>query len=528
MRVAPFPFLVAAWFALVQWRQAGLASTGRLGDLLTSVLGALAVAALGTLVGRAVTKDAAARGLVALTVVAWGALYSSYAAYAVLLGLRLPVADSVLLWTLLCGLAVFVASRLTVGEGFVRALSIGSGLLVLFQVFGAATAMRTVAGETHVGSGRSAERPDIYLFVLDKYTASPWLSATYGVDNRAFEDSLRQLGFVLPPAARTNYPHTSLVLATLLDGAPVHETVNDSTARWPAVFARVEQGAMIAALQERGYRFAFFPTTFHATSQHPRADIRLTQDAARRATWFHSWRANGPFDALIALRCGRHGCQSAAGERVQAFPYPLEAATAIRWKFETVRTLPDSSGPIFSFVHALLPHEPYQFSADCEPQEPWWPVNDADADAAADSTIRAAYAAQVRCANRLVLETVGELIRRSKIPPVILIQSDHGHGRMTEDAMSGRTVPLVELTATQLRERLDVFAAYRVPGHPEVFPDNVTPASVLPRTLNALFNAGLAVPDDRTWWVDAFRQPLRVTPIPPERLRLSRDAPPSP
>lgn len=528
MRSAPYPFLVAAWFALVQWRQGGVASTGRLGDLLTSVAAALMVAAFGVLLGRAIAKDHAARGLVALVVVAWGALYSSYAAYAVLLGLRLPVGEGVLVWTLACALAVLLARRLTVGEGFVRALSIGSGLLLAFQVVGTTTAMRTTSRETGLGAGRSADRPDIYLFVLDKYTATPWLTASYGVDNRAFEDSLRALDFVLPAAARTNYPHTSLVLATLLDGAPVHETVNDSTARWPAVFARVEQGRMIAALQERGYRFAFFPTTFHATSRHPRADLTLTPEGARRAAWFHSWRAHAPFDALASLRCGRRGCQGSAGERVQTFPYPHETASAILWKFETVRTLPDSSGPIFAFVHALLPHEPYQFAADCTPQEPWWPVNDADADAAADSTIRAAYAAQVHCANRFVLETVRELIRRSEISPIILIQSDHGHGRMTEDAMSGRTVSLVDLSAAALRERLDVFAAYRVPGHPALFPDTVTPASVLPRTLNALFDAGLPVPGDRTWWVDAFRQPLRVTPLPPERLRLSTDAPPSP
>lgn len=528
MRVAPYPFLVAAWFALVQWRQGGAASTGRLGDLLSSVLAALCVAAVGTLLGRAVAKDAAPRGLVALVVVAWGALYASFAAYSVLLGVRLPIGDSVLAWTALCGLGVLLARRLTVGESFTRALSIGSGLLVLFQVVSAGSTMRVNARDANRGIGRSAERPDIYLFVLDKYSASPWLAATYGVDNRAFEDSLRQLGFALPSGARTNYPHTSLVLASLLDGAPVHETVNDSTARWPAVFERVEQGAMIAALQERGYRFAFLPTTFHATSRHPRADILLTEADARRAEWFHSWRANAPIDGLLALRCGRRGCESAAGERVQTFPYPLERASAIRWKFETVRSLPDSSGPIFGFVHVLLPHEPYQFDADCVAQEPWWPVNDADADAAADSTIRAAYAAQVRCANHLVLETVGELIRRSEVPPVILIQSDHGHGRMTEDAMSGRTIPLIELSAAQLRERLDVFAAYRVPGHDGLFPDGVTPASVLPRTLNALFDAGLQVPADRTWWVDAFRQPLRVTPLPLERLRLSTDAPPSP
>lgn len=524
MRTAPYPFLVAAWFAVVQWRQGGPVGLGRLGDLLASVAAALVVAALGTVLGRLIARAAEARGLVALVVVAWGALFASFSAYAVLLGLRLPIGDSVLAWTAACGLGVLLARRLTVGERFTRALTIGSALLLGFQVLGLASGTGATERDAWRGPGRAAGRPDIYLFILDKYSASHWLAAEYGVDNRDFEDSLRQLGFVLPAAARTNYPHTSLVLATLLDGAPVHETIGDSTARWAAVYARIEQAAMVAALQERGYRFAFFPTTFHATARQPRADMVLSESGARRATPLHSWRAHSPVDALLSLRCGRRGCQAEAGERLPTFPYPLERASAIRWKFDAVQTLPDSSGPVFAVLHALLPHEPYQFDANCGPREPWWPTRDA----AADSAIRAAYAAQVRCANRLVLAAVREIIRRSDVPPVILIQSDHGHGRLTEDAMSGRTIPLVELPTERLRERLDVFAAYRVPGHAGLFPDDVTPASVLPRTLNAVFDAAIPVPSDRTWWVDAFAHPLRVTSLSLDTITISRGAPPSP
>lgn len=538
-RVALYPFFIGAWFVFVQWRQAGAPAVGRLVDLASSLLAALFVAGLGAGLGHLTARTPSSRGIVALVVVVWGALFGSFGAYLPLAGIRLPIGDTVLAWIAICAFAVLLARRAVVGEGFNRALTIGSAILVLFQGAQLLNDMRAAHATTEAiaeatarsassATGRSPAHPDIYLFVLDKYGASRWLAEYYGVDNRPFEDSLRQLGFKLPLAARTNYPHTSLVLASLLDGALVHESIGDSTAKWAAVFERIQRGRMIEAVRAEGYRFAFFPTTFAGTSGTGNADMLLTRASAERVAALQSWRVHAPFDALLSLRCGRRGCHDARGAGAQGFPYPLESAAAIRWKFETVRTLPDSSGPIFAFVHVLLPHEPFQFDASCAPIDPWWPRNDAEVDTATDARIREAYAAQVACVNQLVLATARALVERSTTPPVILIQSDHGHARLTEDAMSGRTRPLAALSVAQLRERLDVFAAYRVPGHDSIFPEDVTPASVLPRTLNALFSLSLRIPDDRTWWVDAFNQPLRVTPLSADQLRLSTDAPPSP
>jgi hypothetical protein len=523
-----YPFLIAVWLVVVQWRQ-GIGTAGRVLDLLGSSLGALGIAAAGAALAAALARGAGPRGLVALTVVLWGTLFATFTVFVGRSDYPLSSGDSAIAWTALSALIIVAARRTVVPDGVTKALTFGAAFLILFQGIGLAASARTAAAPSFAGSGRSEARPDIYVIVLDKYSASRWLSESYGLDNRPFEDSLRQLGFVIPSRARTNYPHTSLVLATLFDGAPAHETIGDPDARWAQVYQLAEDASTWRLLRERGYRFVFFPTTFHASARNKNADVTMTRPVARPdGGMFHTVRSLGPLDALISLRCGRRGCAREGATQLQTFPYPLESADAILWKFDAAATLPDSAGPVVALLHLLLPHEPYQFDADCRVQEPWWPLSDADTDRDADATIRAAYAAQVQCVNKLVLGVVRSLVSRSTVPPVILIQSDHGHGRMTVDAMSGRTIRLADLSATQLRERLDVFAAYRTPGHEAIWYDSITPVNVMPTLLNALFDAQRPTHPDRVWWVDDFRAPLRVTELSPEQLRLSTDAPPSP
>jgi hypothetical protein len=89
---------------------------------------------------------------------------------------------------------------------------------------------------------------------------------------------------------------------------------------------------------------------------------------------------------------------------------------------------------------------------------------------------------------------------------VILLQSDHGHGRL------GRLAPGLETSAPwQVAERRAVFGAYLLPGvSPEEVADSISPVNVTRLVLRHYFNADLPTRPDVTYW-SAWTRPYRFT-----------------
>ena len=139
--------------------------------------------------------------------------------------------------------------------------------------------------------------------------------------------------------------------------------------------------------------------------------------------------------------------------------------------------------------------------------------------AAVDSLVKEGYIEQILCLNRMLLQSVDGILANSASPPVIILQSDHGHGRMVLDAVMNETIPLAELDPRKLVERTDIFAAYHFPGGGNaVLYDSITPVNVWPIVLNYYFDAGIELLDDSTYWSSPDR-PFRLTRLERDQLR---------
>ncbi len=537
-RAAWYPAAVGVYLAVVQWNERTGAGARDLVDLAGSVAAAVLVALVATLIARRVSPDRDRRALIALVAVCWAALFRSYQIVAFQWGSSLLAETPVALatWTMLAWIAVLAAMRKpTPLPTVTRALTIASVILLVFATRSVLTAAppappRTPgtrtgtpapslpARDAGADSARAAtwrvertpERPDIHVLLLDKYTSGGWLRANYGLDHRPFEDSLRALGFAVPAHAQANYAHTQLSLTSLLEGAYLDPSQGLS---WEALRLRIEHAALWRDLQGRGYRYAFFPTTFAATRQSPAADIVLDAPRGRRAPPGETWWINSPFSALVQWSCESLGC---AAKLPAPTPYPVESLDELRWKLRTLTTLPDSAGPIVSFMHLLTPHEPYLFDDVCEARRTWWPLSDVTP--GLDDEIRAAYATQVRCLDQLLLETVTTLVRRSRVPPIIILQADHGNGRFAVDVLRGVTLELEQISDAQLGERLNVFAAYKFPGAPDAVPEDISPVNVLRLALRPLLDGDTVPLPTRSYW-STYQAPFRFTEIPAGRLR---------
>jgi sulfatase-like protein len=325
---------------------------------------------------------------------------------------------------------------------------------------------------------------DIYLIVLDEYANAEVTGRLFGFDNRVFLDSLRQLGFVVP-AVHSNYLHTFLSLPSLLNGfhvADVSGEVGRRSIDRTVPDYLVDHNRTVPFLKSQGYQFAFFPSqSWEATQHDPRADLEVDV-----------WPEWDPARELT-----RSGLRSVLKKTSLLKFFEWGAARYSRdydtRTFAAIAEIPKIPGPVFAFAHVLNPHDPYVFDRDCRPARQ-------KAGGGGPKQKAAPYVEEIQCLNRMVLDLVTTLLRTSELPPVILLQGDHGSKTLRFD----KAGTAEKITLAAAKERVGAFGAYYLPDHgSEVFGDSVTIVNVMGNVLRFYMGAALPQePDDMYLSVD--------------------------
>jgi hypothetical protein len=340
------------------------------------------------------------------------------------------------------------------------------------------TLVRRLAEPIPVEPGASVgPKRDIYLIVLDEYANAEVTGRLFGFDNRVFVDSLRQLGFVVP-AIHSNYLHTFLSLPSLLNASHVaslsEELGRQSIDRTVPDYL-VEHNRAVAFLKSQGYRFAFFPSlSWEATRHNPQADLE-----------FHGRDGLDPARELT-----RSGLRSVL-KRTSLLKFTGGGPRLLRGHVTRTITamaeIPKIPGPVFTFAHVVSPHSPYVFDRDCRPPP-------RKVGGSRSEHLAASYVEQIQCLNHMLLDLVTTLLQTSELPPVILLQGDHGSKTLLFD----KAETPEQITLPAAKERLGAFGAYYLPDHgSEVFRDSVTIVNVMGNVLRFYLGAALPrEPDD--------------------------------
>ena len=347
------------------------------------------------------------------------------------------------------------------------------------------TLVRRLAEPILVQPGaRVGPKRDIYLIVLDEYANAEVTGRLFGFDNQVFLDSLRQLGFVVP-AVHSNYLHTFLSLPSLLNASHLAGLSGELGRR--SIDRTVpdylfEHNRTVPFLKSQGYQFVFFPSlSWEATRHSPQADLE-----------FHAWPGLDPARELT--RSGlRQVLTKTSLLKFVEWGSPRLVRGHVTRTFAAIAQVPKIPGPVFTFAHVLSPHSPYVFDRDCRPAPQKTGGSRAKHEAAS-------YVAQIHCLNHMVLDVVTTLLRTSELPPVILLESDHGSKTLLFDkAGTAENIPLAAA-----KERLGAFRAYYLPDHGrEVFGDSMTVVNVMGNVLRFYLGAALLrEPDDLYLSVD--------------------------
>ena len=335
--------------------------------------------------------------------------------------------------------------------------------------------------------------PDIYLIILDAYTRDDILLDTYNFDNEPFLDELRELGFYIAEMSQSNYAST---IPSLTSSLNMDYLIDHSSERLvPYVgnnqdgirnFSIVNSGVR-KELECLGYIVVSFDSGLPYTSWH-NADYYFSP---HKIGWeryylsgtneFESMLINSSIGLLIidtaVLRAENL-------QRLISNPYS-EHGERILFALEIdgtgVFNLPS---PKFVFIHVVSPHFPYIFSVRDEFVDQPAPFTLLENESNTLSENKRGYRDQVEFINVKVLKMVRDIIDASVIPPIIIIQGDHG-------------------PKNSIRDRMAILNAYHLPdGGDQRLYESITPVNTFRIIFNFYFGGSFALLEDQSFFSD--------------------------
>ena len=149
----------------------------------------------------------------------------------------------------------------------------------------------------------------------------------------------------------------------------------------------------------------------------------------------------------------------------------------------------DGDVPTFTFAHFICPHPPFVFNADGSQRDVSVRFQYADALLITSGQMERAeyeraYADAVRALNRELQETIDAILERSTVPPIIILQGDHGPASTATSSSRRHYLRTPEFLA----ERYPILNAYRLPepAARKLTPD-ITPVNSFRLILSEVF-----------------------------------------
>lgn len=320
-----------------------------------------------------------------------------------------------------------------------------------------------------------SNKPDIYYIVLDGYLRSDVLRELYVYDNTEFTDYLQKSGFIIPDQVHSNYAKTAISVASTLNMDYVDSFAPglEKSQFWWLMEPFIDHSRVRAILESEGYTTVSLSSGWTLTENgttdvylHP-FPIMLTE-----------------FERYVLGDTALRYIQPLIKGFASVPSYDTHRRIALH-SFESLLEIPEIAGPKFVFAHLPVPHPPFVFDRDGEHLNPPgnFTLNDGDDFEGSQREYQSGYIGQVEFVNRQMQLVVDGILKKSETPPIILIQSDHGSGLLTDFSSAENTC---------VRERFSPFAAYYLPGvDSEVIPSDLSAVNLFRLLLNQYFHADL-------------------------------------
>ncbi len=343
-------------------------------------------------------------------------------------------------------------------------------------------------------SGNLGNLPDIYYIILDSYAREDTLKEVYNYDNSGFINYLTSKGFYVASKSRSNYSYTLVSLPSSLNMEHINY-LNDLP-RIEADKLKHEMwvnGKVAQFLKSKGYRYIYVHggLDLKDIEKHTDLYLRYKNVFGLKVTSFMTSlvRATALLPIAAVLR------HDARNVRLYAF----DALAGIPNYYKE---------PVFVYADIMCPHGPFIFDRDGNPVKQDEPYQLQD---------KERYLDQLIFISKKVETLVGEIISKSDVEPIIILQADHGHGsRDLRDIPVDVPYSDSEFTKRLVDERMSIFNAYFLPGKDNrLLYETITPVNSFRIVFNLYFNADYELLKDESYFAHPS-YPLKFILVPPE------------
>jgi len=319
--------------------------------------------------------------------------------------------------------------------------------------------------------------PDIYYLILDMHTSDAVMQDLMNYDDSAFTRALEERGFFVAKCARSNYPNTQYSITSSLNMNYLQEMTDAYDI--PYLYPLLQSSLVQRTLSETGYKVYAFESGYPFTEL---VDADKYFSPVMSAVYLLTYPGLTTFESLLMQVSGGRVLYESREQLSQKMQYIIDAPYVeyrdrIIYALDTIPALVAEPGPKFVFAHILAPHDPFvfdedggtafrrtPFSMDKDPEfgegYGWEPYSEG-------------YINEIIYLHKLIISIVDKLQQDSQVPPVIIIQGDHG-------------IPRLGLVDAQY----EIYSAYYVAGVDTTFLyDTITPVNTFRLIFNALFGS---------------------------------------
>jgi len=341
----------------------------------------------------------------------------------------------------------------------------------------------------------AAGTPDVYVILLDGYERPSKMPAVFGFDDSPFTRRLEQRGFQVASASRSNYVLTALSVPSLLNMRHIGDLFQakpnfDGPLR-ALVRSYVADNAVFDQMHHLGYETVSIASGFE--------EVRI-----RNADRVIDPGLLNEYEIAMARSTGLGQLVSSIAPALLVDAHRNRVLDTLDVAAQLAEKTHDR--PLFAFAHVPSPHGPIVFSSDGEPLggpglDKFF-ADDAHDLGLTREEFGRRYVGQVTYLNSRVLDMVDRILAASPKPPVIILLSDHG---------SGSGLDWEDLAHSDLDERSANLLATYTPGHPNVFPDNLTLVNLFGTFFGAYFGIDVPrQPDTIYRWDDTLTHLIKI------------------
>ena len=452
--------------------------------MLFSVAGALVLWVLLSLLLRSTLKAGLATTLLVILFFSYGRLYDVLDKWGLFVpshGILLPAV--LLVWGY-CVYFIKLAHRDF--RNTTKILNVLAVVLILMNVFSVvvyevgkpklSTGGLTQTGDGSTPTGDSTEsgtRPDIYYIILDEYAHPDTMAEYYDYDNSQFINYLTNKGFFVALGSKTKTPYSERSIASSLN----MQWLPVDTPREVA-YQEIADSKVAYFLSSQGYKYVYMGSYFDTGRYRVNADLYYNfYQSSGSSVVSDFYRIFWNTTMLRPFYNHLIGGQYLGYLRQKAIE-----------SLEQLKKMPNIEGPKFVFAHLMLPHGPIVFGPDGEYIDPtnWENYQD-----------KQFYRGQYIFTTMQIEGVISALLKQSRTPPIIVIQSDHG-------LRPASVHPGVQVGSDEWQKILN---AYCLPGNGnEDLYESISPVNSFRLIFNLYFDANYdLLPDNGPPQVEFIR-----------------------